>query len=301
VDQVRWMRKVELRRPVMVVAFEGWNDAGEAASLAVDHLAGLWDAETIATIDPEEFYDFTVARPEISLDENGSRHLRWPDPEVMCATPAGAAHDVLLFRAIEPHMRWRTFTAAVLEVIRTLRIERIVLLGALLADVPHTRPTRVSGTSADPALNARLDLAPSSYEGPTGMVGVLYDALRQSGVNAASLWAAVPHYVHQLPSPKAVLALLDRLAVLLGTQIDPLGLGEAASDYQREVDEQISDDPDIVAYVAELEEAEDAQAKGGGTGPGEPSAAPPNEVVVASAEGLAAEVEKYLRDQRPRG
>ena len=312
VDQVRWVRKAELRRPIMVVAFEGWNDAGEAASLTVDHLAAVWDAEAVATIESEDFYDFTVARPEIALSGR-ERQILWPDPEILSARVPGSEHDLVLVRGIEPHMRWRAFTGAVLEAAAVLKVESVMLLGALLADVPHTRPTRVSGASDDAELTAQLRLTSSSYEGPTGIVGVLYDSLRRAGYPAGSLWAAVPHYAHQLPSPKAIMALLDRLSDLLGTPIDPLELADAAAEYEQEVDEQISDDPDTVAYVAELEQAEDAEPRHPGGGPGgaypDPATSggswipsePLEDLGLAEGDRLADEAEKYLREHRSGG
>jgi proteasome assembly chaperone (PAC2) family protein len=269
----------------MVVAFEGWNDAGEAASLAVDHLAGMWEAEVAATIEAEVFYDFTVARPEVGLDEHSGRYLVWPDPEVLIASPDGSDRDVVLLRGVEPHMRWKTFCTAVAEIAQALRVETVVLLGALLADIPHTRPARVSGSSDDARLSQMMALSTSSYEGPTGIVGVLYDYLRNDGIAAASLWASVPHYVQQLPSPKAMMALLERLSILLGVPIETSELLEASREYEEEVSEQIGDDPETVAYVADLERAEDAELASGAT-------VPSNEAV----EGLAAEAEKYLRE-----
>jgi predicted ATP-grasp superfamily ATP-dependent carboligase len=265
----------------MVVGFEGWNDAGEAASLAVDHLARVWSAEPLATIDPEEFYDFTVARPEIALEDGGARRLVWPAPEVLVAPVPGSDRRLVLLRGIEPHMRWRAFCKAVADMTESMEVDEVVLLGALLADVPHSRPPRVSGASGNPALTAHLDLSSSPYEGPTGIIGILYDSLCACGVPVTSLWASVPHYAHQLPSPKAVLALLQRVSVLLGAMIEPRELIDAAAEYEAEVDEQISDDPETVAYVAELEEADDAE---GHARPG--------------AEDLAREIERYLREHR---
>ena len=297
----------------MVVAFEGWNDAGEAASLALDHLAGLWDAEVVATIDAEEFYDFTVARPEVGLDEHDARYILWPDPEVLASKVPGSDHDLVLLRGIEPHMRWRTFSSAVVEIARDLEVEIVVLLGALLADVPHSRPARVSGASDDPRLSEIMGLVPSSYEGPTGIVGVLYDALHSSGTPAASLWASVPHYVHQVPSPKAVVALLERLSVILGTTVDPGELTEAARQYEQEVDDQISDDAETVAYVSELEEVDDAESAQSSDGASAPITAegggealwgvsvPSEEAHIPGAEALAAEVEEFLREHRSGG
>ncbi|HET6964091.1 MAG TPA: PAC2 family protein [Acidimicrobiales bacterium] len=290
-DLVRWERQPELRRPVLVVAFEGWNDAGDASSLALGYLAKAWEAERFATIDAEEFYDFTVTRPQVRVDEVGQRRIEWPDIELLGARVPGSRHDLVLLRGVEPQLRWRTFSAAVVEVARAVHAELSVILGALLADVPHTRPVRVSGTTDDRDLADRLGLAAPSYEGPTGIVGVLHDALRRSGIPTASFWAAVPHYVHQLPSPKAALALVERSAALLGAPVDSMELRAAAQDYERQVDERIADDEDAAAYVAQLEESSDIDWD-------EPSAR--DGLRLGSIDELAAEVERFLRDH-PRG
>lgn len=286
-DLVRWEREPLLRRPLLVVAFEGWNDAGDASSLALGYLAKAWEAERLATIDAEEYYDFTVTRPQVRLTEDGERSIDWPDIELLGARVPGSSHDLLLIRGVEPQLKWRTFSKAVVEAARTVNAELAVILGALLADVPHTRPVRVSGTTDDQDLAERLGLAASSYEGPTGIVGVLHDALRRSGIPTASFWAAVPHYVHQLPSPKAALALVERSAALLGAPVDSLELRAAAQDYERQVSERIADDEDVAAYVASLEETSDSDWP-------EPSAE--EGLRLGSIDELAAEVERFLRD-----
>jgi predicted ATP-grasp superfamily ATP-dependent carboligase len=290
-ETVRWEEQPQLRRPLLVVAFEGWNDAGDASSLALDHLARAWGATRFATIDCEEFYDFTVTRPHVRLAEDGSRRIDWPDIELLGAQVPGSRHDLVLLRGVEPQLKWRTFTSAVSEVATRVHAELAVILGALLADVPHTRPVRVSGTTDDRDLAGRLGLASSSYEGPTGIVGILHDALRRAGIPTASFWAAVPHYVHQMPSPKAALALVERSAALLGAPIDSIELRAAAQEYEREVDERIGDDEDVVAYVASLEEATDSDWT-------EPDA--PDGLGLGAVDELAAEVERFLREH-PRG
>src|ERR1700733_1575388 len=209
-ELVHWEDRPVLRRPLFVIAFEGWNDAGDAATLALDYLAQEWDATRCATIDPEEFYDFTVTRPMVTATSDGDRQIEWPHVELLAARVPGAGHDMLLLRGVEPQLRWRTFCEAVVSVVEAMNAELVVVLGAMLADVPHTRPVRVSGTTTDVALAHRVGLSTSTYEGPTGIVGVLLDALRRAGHPAASFWAAVPHYVHQMPSPKAALALVER-------------------------------------------------------------------------------------------
>jgi predicted ATP-grasp superfamily ATP-dependent carboligase len=286
-EPVRWERRPQLRRPLLVVAFEGWNDAGDASSIALGYLAQAWKAERFATIDSEEFYDFTVTRPQVRLTEDGGRAIDWPDIELLAANVPGSRHDLVLLRGVEPHLRWRTFSAAVISVARAVGAELAVVLGSLLADVPHTRPVRVSGTTDDRSLATRLGLASPSYEGPTGIVGVLHDALRRSGIPSASFWAAVPHYVHQVPSPKAALALVERSAALLGTPVDPFELRAAALDYEREVSERIADDEDAAAYVAQLEDASDTDWDDPESAPG---------LGLGSVDELHAEVERFLRD-----
>ncbi len=284
---MRWERQPGLRRPLLVVAFEGWNDAGDASSLALDYLAKAWKAERFATIDAEEFYDFTVTRPHVQVGEDGRRQIEWPDIELLGARVPGSNHDLVLVRGVEPQLRWRTFSQTLVEVAAAVRAELAVILGALLADVPHTRPVRVSGTTDDRDLAARLGLAASTYEGPTGIVGVLHDALRSSGVPTASFWAAVPHYVHQLPSPKAALALVERSSALLGAPVDPMELRTAALDYEREVSERIADDDDAAAYVAQLEETSDTDW---------PETSGPEGLHIGGIDELASEVEKFLRE-----
>lgn len=290
-ELVNWERQPQLRRPLLVVAFEGWNDAGDASSLALGYLADAWDAERFATIDCEQFYDFTVTRPNVRIDDDGDRVIEWPDIEILSARIRGSQHDLVMVRGVEPQLRWRTFSAAMVEVARRVGAEMAVILGALLADVPHTRPVKVSGSTDDRELADRLGLSKSTYEGPTGIVGVLHDALRQAGIPTASFWAAVPHYVHQLPSPKAALALVERSSALLGAPVDPLELRVAARDYERQVDERIAGDDDAAAYVAQLE---DAQDEGWGEDAPEP-------LGLGSVDELTAEVERFLRDHPREG
>jgi predicted ATP-grasp superfamily ATP-dependent carboligase len=284
---VRWEHRPQLRRPLLVVAFEGWNDAGDASSIALGYLARAWNARRFATIDCEEFYDFTVTRPQVQLTADGTRTIDWPDIELLAANVPGSSHDLVLVRGVEPQLRWRTFCNAVVEVAHAVKAELAVVLGALLADVPHTRPVRVSGTTEDRELAGRLGLAAPSYEGPTGIVGVLHNTLRLSGVPSASIWAAVPHYVHQVPSPKAALALVERSAALLGAPVDPLELRAAALDYEREVSERVADDEDTAAYVAQLEDASDTDPEG---------SEPVQGLRMGSVDELHAEVERFLRE-----
>lgn len=297
-DPVCWEHHPALRRPLFVVAFEGWNDAGDAATTALNYLAGAWDAQVFATLSAEDFFDFTVTRPQVRLSESGQRRIDWPDIELLAAELPDAAHDVVLVRGVEPQLRWKTFAAAMVSVARTLQAELAVVLGALLADVPHSRPVRVSGTTDDPELALRLGLARTRYEGPVGIVGVLHEALRRAGIPAATFWAAVPHYVHQVPSPKAALALVERSASLFGARLDPDDLRRASVEYEREVSERVRDDGDAAAYVARLEEAEDADRSEDGGELSEAGIDPTavSRLRLANADELAAEVQRYLRD-----
>ncbi|HWG73114.1 MAG TPA: PAC2 family protein [Acidimicrobiales bacterium] len=304
-DLVTWERRPVLRHPLLVTAFEGWNDAGDAASLAVAYLADVWGAESFATIDPEEFFDFTSARPHVRIVDDDSRTIEWPSTTLSAATIPGTERDVIFVRGVEPQLRWRTFCAAIVDVATALGAEMAVSLGALLADVPHTRPVKVTGTTDDPDLTGRLGLIHSTYEGPTGIIGVLASACSDAGLPSASFWAAVPHYVHQVPSPKAALALVERSAAVLGARVNPLELRFAADEYERQVSERVADDEDAAAYVAQLEAADDSDtgeasegifrnpggsAAGGGTAGGAGVHLDPG--------GLADEVERFLREHR---
>jgi proteasome assembly chaperone (PAC2) family protein len=243
-----------------------------------------------------------VTRPMVTRTSDGDRRIEWPHVELLAARVPWAGHDMLLLRGVEPQLRWRTFCEAVVSVVKAMSAELVVVLGAMLADVPHTRPVRVSGTTADVALANRVGLSTSTYEGPTGIVGVLLDALRNAELPAASFWAAVPHYVHQIPSPKAALALVERSAALLGAPFDTLALRAAAEEYERQVSEQVADDEDAAAYVAQLEDAEDNEAAGGG---GEDdfagSSGRDGPFSLSGADELADEVERFLREHRREG
>jgi proteasome assembly chaperone (PAC2) family protein len=282
---VRWDQRPQLRRPVLIAAFEGWNDAGDAATLAVRYLCETWGARRFASFDPEEFYDFTTTRPQVKLVDGITRTIEWPGNELWAASVPGTGRDVVVLQGVEPQLKWRTFCACVLEVAEALRVELALTLGALLADVPHTRPVRVTGTAHDAELAARLGLQRSRYEGPTGIVGTLQDACARIGIPSASLWATVPHYVHQVPSPKAALALVERSAALLGARVNPLELRAAADTYVSEVSARVADDEDATAYVTQLEEADDLEQR--------TEAA---ERALPGGDTLAAEVERFLRD-----
>jgi proteasome assembly chaperone (PAC2) family protein len=268
----------DLAEPVVIAAFEGWNDAADAASSVIDHLIKVWDARIIGAIDPEEFYDFQVNRPVVGLDELGHRRITWPSTQLAIASPPDLERDVILVRGIEPNMRWRQFCAELLAACDDLGGELVITLGALLADTPHTRPIPVTGTATEPDLVDRLRLEQSTYEGSTGIVGVFQDACMRLDVPSVSYWAAVPHYVAQPPCPKATLALLGQIEELLEVTI-PLGdLPEDARAWERGVDELAEEDEDVRDYVRALEETRDT-----------------TELPEASGEAIAREFERYLK------
>jgi predicted ATP-grasp superfamily ATP-dependent carboligase len=272
----------KLRSPIVVMSFEGWNDAGDGASTATAYLAKAWDARPVGEIDPEDFIDFTDTRPEVRILEDDVRETVWPSTVLSVASPTGAPRDVVLLRGHEPHLRWRTYCSTVTDLVRLVGGETVVTMGALLAEVAHTRPVPLSSTASDPRITERLGLAPSRYEGPTGIVGVLHAALAGAGIPSVTLWASVPYYVPQITSAKAALALVATLERLAGFPIDTDDLEKAAAEYEREVDELVAADEDIAAYVARLEEMGDL--------PDDDGAFP----------DIAAEAERFLRDHRRR-
>ncbi|CAN5342917.1 MAG: PAC2 family protein [Nocardioides sp.] len=268
----------ELVDPVVIAAFEGWNDASDAATGAVDHLVEVWNARLVAVIDPEDYYDFQVNRPTVGFDDRGMRKLTWPSTQISIASPPQLDRDLILVRGIEPNMRWRQFCAEILAAVDDLGGTLVVTLGALLAEVPHTRPIPISGTASEPELVDRLRLERSSYEGPTGVVGVLQDACTRLDVPSVSYWAAVPHYVAQMSCPKATLALIGQVEDLLGTSI-PLGdLPEESEAWESAVNQISEDDEEIAEYVQSLEQTRD-------------TADSPE----ASGDAIAMEFERYLQ------
>ena len=253
---LRWnYRPDHLRAPALICGFQGWNDAGDAASSAVSFVGDALGAREFAAIDPEEFYDFQAVRPRIKLSESHVREVEWPEVQLYEVRIPRAPRDLILLTGHEPSFRWRTFTALIVELAEAIGVQLVVTLGALLADVPHTRPVSVTGFATDPALVSRLGLSTSSYEGPTGIVGVLHDACRAAGLPSASLWAAVPHYIAASPNPKASLALIRKLEGLVGVVIDAGELESAAGEYERQVNLAVQHDPDIQAFVEKLEAA----------------------------------------------
>ena len=272
----------------MVCAFQGWNDAGDAASSALSFLASSLDARRFARIDSEEFYDFQANRPSIRVGENGRREISWPTVEIFEASAPRAPRDLVLVQGVEPSMRWRAFGAHIVDLAEALGVQVVVSLGALLGDVPHTRPVAMSGHASDVGMLERLALQPSAYEGPTGIVGVLHTACADAGIPSASLWAAVPHYVAAAANPKAALALLRKVEVLIGVSVDVSELESAAADYERQVGVAVQSDPDIQAFVERLEQAADSE------GQSSPEDVP-------SGELLAREFQRFLRQRGAEG
>ncbi len=243
-----------LRSPVAIAAFEGWNDAADASTAAVEHLEQVWEAREIAALDPEDFYDFQVSRPTITMADGETRRIEWPTTKFMVASPPGTDRDVVLIRGIEPSMRWRTFCEQVLELCHSLEVNRVVLLGALLADVPYTRPLPISGSASDKDAAERYQLTPTRYDGPTGIVGVLQDACTRAEVDAVSFWVHVPHYANNPPCPKATLALLHRVEEVLDLPVPMADLAEEAAEWEQRVRTAAEQDAELGEYVRELEE-----------------------------------------------
>src|SRR5579884_3625714 len=279
---VQWEYRPDgLRAPALVCAFKGWNDAADAASTAITFIGSALSATRFATIDPEEFYDFQATRPRIKLTEGQTREIVWPAIELY---EARVPRDLILLSGSEPSFRWRTFTKVIVDLVEAIGVQLVVTVGALLADVPHTRPTSITGLASDPALVARLGLAASSYEGPTGIVGILHAACQQAGVPSASLWAAVPHYIAATPNPKAALALVRKLEGLVGVAVDASELESAAGDYERQVNLAVQSDPDVQAFVERLEQAAGAEPNY------EPGPLP-------SGETIARDLQRFLRQR----
>lgn len=274
----------ELADPILVAAFEGWNDAGESASGAIEHLDQAWNGRPLASLSPDDYYDFQVTRPTVEIVDGVSRKLTWPTTRFTVARPEGSERDIVLVHGIEPNMRWRAFCDDILGIIRDLGIEKTVFLGALLADAPHTRPVPVTASFSDPGAARTTSIEPSRYEGPTGITGVIHDACATAQIDTISLWAAVPHYVAQPPCPKATLALLRGLEDVLDVTL-PLGdLPDQARAWERGVDELASQDTEVAEYVKSLEEQKDAA-----------------ELPEATGEAIAREFERYLRRRGPKG
>jgi proteasome assembly chaperone (PAC2) family protein len=296
-EHVLWYERPTLRTPTLVAAFTGWNDAGDAASLALAHLLTTWRARKIATIDPEEFFEFQATRPHVRLRDGQLREIVWPANELWCASTS--AGDVLLLAGTEPQLRWRTFTNEILEMAKAFDTSMVMTFGALLADVPHNRPVNIIGTASDQRLIDRFELQQSRYEGPTGIVGVLQDACNRAGLASVSLWGAVPAYAPQTRSPKVAMALIQRFVDMTGAQVDVRQLERDTLTYEREISSTVADDDDLSGFVRRLAEAhdsaddddedddevaDDVTPAGDGTGAG-------------TVDRLVEEVERFLRDQ----
>jgi proteasome assembly chaperone (PAC2) family protein len=282
---LRWEYRPDgLRAPALVCGFKGWNDAADAASSAITFVAGALGAQRFATIDPEEFYDFQNTRPQVRLADGYARRIEWPEVELYEARVPRAPRDLVLLVGHEPSLKWRSFSRVITELAEALGTQLVVTLGALLADVPHTRPIAVTGMATDTELVTRLGLTRSSYEGPTGIVGVLHAACQESGLPSASLWAAVPHYIAAAPNPKAALALVRKLEGLVQVAVDASDLESATADYDRQVNLAVQGDPDVQAFVERLEQAAGEEA-GGDEGP------------LPSGDAIARELQRFLRQR----
>lgn len=276
-----------LRAPILVAAFEGWNDAGDAASGAVEHLALIWDAVPLVEIDSDDYYDFQVNRPIVKQSDGVMRRIEWPATSLSWCSPPGSDRDVVLLRGIEPNMRWRQFCAEIIDIARRLEVQTMVILGALLADTPHTRPVPVTGTAYSKDSASTYNLQESRYEGPTGITGVLQHSCVAAGIPAVSFWAAVPHYVSTPPNPKATVALLSRVEDVLDLEV-PLGdLPAQAEEWEQAVTEMTEDDEEIAEYVRGLEERGDAEIS------------VEDAMGTIDGDALAAEFERYLRRRGP--
>lgn len=283
-------RRPELERPALIVAFSGWNDAAEAASVTLSTLGGAWESERFGAFDPELFFDFQATRPQIKFDQGSSRTIEWPENELRVAGSeqirARSARDAVLLDGAEPNYRWHAFAQTIADMAEELNVELVITLGALLADVPHSRPVSVTSICEDPNLVEGLGIASSSYEGPTGITGVVHAYCAQRGLPSVSLWASVPHYLPSVPSAPAALALIDNVSGLLGTEVDTSQLEKSANEYQEQVASAVAQDQDLASYVQMLEERYDSQEEG------------EHMRDLPSGEDLAQELEGFLKDQR---
>ncbi|HEX6715130.1 MAG TPA: PAC2 family protein [Thermoleophilaceae bacterium] len=286
---VEWHDRPTLRDPIIVCAFKGWNDAGEAASAAVQFLCEAFDAEPLAEIDAEDYYDFTAVRPTVRLVEGRSRAIDWPENSFHAARVAAADRDLIMLRGVEPSTHWRAFCADVMEVAERMGVTMIVTLGALLADVPHSRPVGITGLASAEGLVERLGFERTNYEGPTGIVGVLHATCANAGIESVSLWAPVPHYVAATPNPKAALALVRGFEGIAGVVVDASQLEGASEDYDRQVTAAVASDPDVKAFVERLEEMADEMSEEEGR----------SEQQLPSGDVIAREFQRFLRQRGP--
>jgi proteasome assembly chaperone (PAC2) family protein len=285
-DAFTWERKPELRTPTLICAFKGWNDAAGSASAALEFVASRWDARRFAAIDPEEFFDFQVNRPTVRLTEGRTREIEWPELVLSSAQVEGADHDAVLLTGSEPNLRWRTFCRVLIAAAQELDVRLVVTLGALLADVAHTRPVQITGIASDEGLVDRLGFSQTRYQGPTGIVGVLHDSCARAGLPSASLWAPVPHYVAAVPSPKAALALVRTLEGLLEIGLDAADLQEATEQYEERLDEAVASEPEVRSLVERLEQQMDEEDISFRDLP--------------SGDSIARDFERFLRDRGKR-
>jgi proteasome assembly chaperone (PAC2) family protein len=286
-ERFEWSERPELRSPLVVAAFKGWNDAGEAATAALGFLIDSFDATEVARIDPEEFYDFTAVRPTVRMSEGRTRVIEWPENSLHAAHVAGAEHDLLLLQGVEPSLKWKQFTGLVVDVARELDAHMVITLGALLADVPHSRPVPMTGIASDDALVERLGYERSTYEGPTGIVGVLHHACARAAVPSVSLWASVPHYVAAAPNPKAALALIRSFEGVAGVAVEARDLEESAEDYERQVSAAVASDPEVKSFVERLEQTLDEAE----------TDMPPERI--PSADSIARDFQRFLKQRGP--
>jgi predicted ATP-grasp superfamily ATP-dependent carboligase len=282
-----WRERPTLRSPVLVAAFHGWNDAGDAASAALEFIRTRQETVEIANIDPEDYVDFSAVRPQVKLVDGRTREIVWPDATLSAARIPGAEGDLVILQGVEPALRWRRYCDTVIEAARALGVRRVITLGALLADVPHTRPVSVTGIASDAALVDRLGFEGTSYEGPTGITGVLHHQCAAAGLPSVSLWASVPHYVAAAPNPKVALALVRAFEGAAGVVVDASELESAAEDYERQVSAAVASDPEVKAFVEKLESAMDEVTE----------ERPP--VNIPSADSIASDFQRFLRQRGP--
>jgi len=287
---VIWSERPKLRAPVMVCAFKGWNDAGEAATAALSFIRGQFECSEVARIAPEEFFDFTAVRPTVRLTEGRTRTIEWPTTSISAAEVPGAEGDLVMLQGVEPSLRWGRFTEAIVDVANELGARMVITLGALLADVPHSRPVTVTGIASDESLVEKLGFERTSYEGPTGIVGVLHHTLAKAGMTSASFWASVPHYVAAAPNPKVALALLRAFEGTAGVAVEASEMEEAAQSYEQQVSAAVASDPEVKAFVERLENAMD-----------EVQSESSSEEQIPSADTIARDFQRFLRQRRPNG
>ena len=286
-SDLNWTRQPALRSPVLVAAFHGWNDAGDAASAALEFIRAQYDTVEVATIDPEDYVDFTSVRPQVKLVDGRTREIVWPDSTLSVAEVPGADGDLVILQGVEPCLHWRRYTETVIEAARALDVRMVITLGALLADVPHTRPVSVTGIASDASLVDRLGYEGTSYEGPTGITGVLHHACAADRLPSVSLWASVPHYVAAAPNPKVALALVRGFEGAAGVVVDAGELEAAAEDYERQVSAAVASDPEVKAFVERLESAVDEAGED----------RPPENL--PSADMIASDFQRFLRQRGP--